>query len=87
MARIVFTIVMTVAFVAFALSNASRVEVSFVFGEPVETRLIFVLLTSFGLGVLGSLFYRMAQEAKQSAEQRKIRARLKTRTYKELEHE
>lgn len=87
MARIVATIFATVAFVAFALSNASRVQVSFVVGEPVETRLIFVLLTSFGLGVFGTIFYRMSQDAMRTAAQRKIRARIKTRAHKEFEHE
>ncbi len=87
-ARIVYTILATIACLAFALSNTQHVEVSFVIGEPVETRLIFVLVISFGLGVLTSSYYRMAQDAKRHLKQRKMRQlRLTKGAPKEFEHE
>lgn len=84
MARIVLTILATVAFVAFALSNTERVEVSFVIGEPIETRLIFLLVTSFACGALSASFYQMIQETKRRAELRKLRLEAKKAVLKEV---
>jgi len=87
MARIVLTILATVTFVAFALSNTQRVAVSFVVGEPIETRLIFLMLVTFALGFLGAFFNRMMQEANRRAQYRKIRVEMKKVVHKQLEHE
>jgi uncharacterized integral membrane protein len=76
MARIVMTIVATAIFVAFSLSNTQHVEVSFVVGRPIEVRLIFLLLITFGSGIVATVFHRLLTDASRRAQHRRIRLQL-----------
>jgi uncharacterized integral membrane protein len=73
MARLFPTILITIALVAFSLSNTHRVQFSFVVGE-IDVRLIFLLLVSFGGGVLTILLHTALADAKHRALTRKMRA-------------
>ena len=72
MLRLILTMLTTVAFVAFALSNTHRVAFSFVLGAT-EVRLIFLLVLSFAAGFLAILFHNALQDAKRRAHKQKIR--------------
>jgi uncharacterized integral membrane protein len=73
MLRLILTMLTTVAFVAFALSNTQRVAFSFVLGET-EVRLIFLLVLSFVVGFLAVLLHTALKDAKRRAEHQKMRA-------------
>lgn len=79
MPRILFAFLATALFVAFSIANTQHVELSFVFGSPVEIRLIFLLLIAFGSGVAASTFRRMLHEARERSQTRRIRLRLERR--------
>jgi uncharacterized integral membrane protein len=72
MTRLGPTIVLTVMFVAFALSNARRVALNFVFGET-EVPLIVLLLASFTGGAVTVFVYSMIRTAERRALAKKVR--------------
>jgi uncharacterized integral membrane protein len=73
MLRLILMVLMTVAFVAFAWSNATPVLFSFVVGE-MEVRLILLLLICFAAGVLTILCNAALKDARHHALTNKIRA-------------
>lgn len=72
MLRVAIIILMTMGFVAFALSNAHSVGLSFVFGET-DVRLIFLLMTSYASGAFVTMMYQMVESASRRARRGKIR--------------
>ena len=75
MIRLFLTVLTTIAFVAFALSNTHRVSLSFVVGET-EVRLIFLLLVSFAAGVLTILLRTALEDARHRALTKKMRTKM-----------
>jgi hypothetical protein len=57
--RLVLAIFGTIALVAFVMVNTHHVKLSFVVGEAVEVRMIFLLLTTFFLGMATTWFTQM----------------------------
>lgn len=80
MGRILGSVVTTALFAAFSLANTQHVELSLVFGAPVEIRLIFLLFIAFGSGVFATIFQRMLHDARRRAQARRIRLRLQKGT-------
>jgi uncharacterized integral membrane protein len=70
--RVVIIVLVTAGFVVFALSNVHRVGLRFVVGET-DVRLIFLLMTSFGIGAFVTMMYQMVESARRRAMKRKIR--------------
>lgn len=52
MARLIFAVSLTVAIVTFAMMNTHQVTLSFIFGQPVKVRLIFLLMSTFLMGMI-----------------------------------
>lgn len=59
MTRLVLTILATILVVAFAMVNTQHVELSFVFGAPVQVRLVFLLASSFVAGMVCVVFLQL----------------------------
>lgn len=57
MFRLAFAVLLTILVVAFAMSNTHPVTLSFVLGPPVKIRLIFLMMSTF---LLGMLFFGLA---------------------------
>jgi uncharacterized integral membrane protein len=85
MTRLFPTILLTILFVSFALSNARRVALNFVFGET-EVPLIVLLLASFTGGALTIFVLSMMKAAERRALERKVRVEM-NRTALQLEAE
>ena len=72
MLRVTVIILATAGFVVFALSNVHRVGLGFVVGQT-DVRLIFLLMTSFGVGAFVTVMYQMVESARRRALREKIR--------------
>ncbi len=59
MIRLVAAIALTVVAVVFVMANTHDVKLSFIFGSPVEVRLIFLLMSTFLLGAVATGFFGM----------------------------
>ena len=57
MVRLFIAVTFTVAVVSFATVNTHQVTLSFVVGSPVKVRLIFLLLSSFLVGMVSCGFW------------------------------
>jgi hypothetical protein len=55
MRRLIVLVVLTAVVVAFGMANGHHVPVSFVIGQPVPVRQIFLLLSAAALGSIGTL--------------------------------
>ena len=86
MTRLFPMIMLTVLFVAFALSNAQRVALNFVFGQS-EVPLIVLLLASFAGGGLTIFVLSMVKAAERRALERKVRNEANRTALRELEAE
>jgi uncharacterized integral membrane protein len=73
MVRLFLTVLTTVVFVAFALSNTNPVPFSFVVGET-QVRLILLLLVAFAGGVLTILVNTALKDARDRALTNTMRA-------------
>lgn len=74
MVRLLIAILVTVGAVVFIMANTHDVELDVVFGTPVRIRLIFLLLSTFILGVVVSSLFGMI-----------AKLRLKRRIFREME--
>lgn len=61
MAQLIIAILMTIVVVVFSISNSHHVELSFVVGKPVEVRLVFLLMSTFFIGMVAPIFYQLFQ--------------------------
>ncbi len=86
MTRLAPMMMMTVLFVAFALSNAQRVALNYVFGQA-EVPLIVLLLASFTGGGMTIFVLSMAKAAERRALERKVRTEANRKALRELEAE
>jgi len=73
MFRLVSAVIITVLLVAFTMANTQHIELSFVFGKPVEIRLIFLLASTFVLGAATNALWMMARQIKKRKETRLAR--------------
>jgi uncharacterized integral membrane protein len=58
MKRLIFFILATVIVTTFAVSNSHHVEMSLIFGAPVQMRMIFLLAGVFTAGVISTLGFQ-----------------------------
>jgi uncharacterized integral membrane protein len=86
MARLLPIILMTVVVVAFGLSNARRVALSFVIGET-ELPLIFLISTAFAAGASVVFLHSFLRSAERKALKRKLRVEMRRRRLDEVEVE
>ena len=86
MVQLILAVVSTVAFVVFCMANTHHVELSYVFGEPLKIRLIFLLTIAFLCGSLGTVFYQLTARVirRASDRERRLRLRLAAETRREL---
>lgn len=71
MVRLIIAMVGTVALVTFAMMNTQDVQLSLLFGEPVQIRLISLLSVTFLAGLASSAFYQMLGRANRRARRRR----------------
>ena len=60
MLQLIVAVVLTVAVVLFGMANSHHVELSYVWGEPIRIRMIFLLAIAFLAGAVTSYLYQMA---------------------------
>ena len=86
MARLLPIILLTVAVVAFGLSNARRVALNFVVGET-EIPLIFLISTAFAAGAIVVFLHSFMRAAERKALKKKLRVEMRRRRFEEVEVE
>ena len=59
MLRLLLAVAVTVAVVIFVMMNMHHVTLSFIVGPPVKIRLIFLLLSTYVVGILTAAFATM----------------------------
>lgn len=60
MLQLIVAVVLTVAVVLFGMANSHHVELSYVMGEPIRIRMIFLLAIAFLTGAVTTYLYQMA---------------------------
>jgi uncharacterized integral membrane protein len=70
MVRLLFAILATIGLVVFVMVNTHHVSLSFIVGPPIQIRMIFLLVCTFTVGALTTLFLMMG-----------LRLRAKRRTH------
>lgn len=75
MGRLILLVAVTVIVVVFAMSNTQDVQLSLVFGQPVQIRLIVLLVATYASGIVTSFFYHTITHVNRRAQQRRLRAR------------
>ena len=73
MIKLIFAVLFTIVLVAFSMANAHHIELSVIFGKPIEIRLIFLLATSYTLGAVSSTIFTMVRQLKRKQETRMVR--------------
>ncbi len=73
MTRLIVAIAATVLIVGFAVANTHHVDLSLVFGAPVQVRLIFLLASTFSLGALTGILVRLIAEVRKERRARMAR--------------
>jgi uncharacterized integral membrane protein len=87
MVQLILATVLTIVVVAFSMSNAHHVQLSYAFGRPIEVRLIFLLLCTYLAGAATAYFYHMIRRVQRDAQRRKQRLVAKRRQLMEAEAE
>ncbi len=59
MVKLVLAVLLTIVIVVFSISNSHHVDLSFALGDPIQVRLIFLLLSALILGMAIPVFYRL----------------------------
>lgn len=59
MLKLVLLALITILIVAFSLANSHHVFLSVVVGAPLQIRLVFLLLSTYFLGIATPIFYRL----------------------------
>ncbi len=77
MAQLILAVILTVTLVAFSMANTHQVELSCVFGAPLQVRLIVLLAVAYGTGVVTAWFQQMARNAARQARKRREQALLR----------
>jgi len=80
--RLTLAVILTVLFVGFSLANAHHVEMSLVFGKPIEIRLIFLLGSTFALGAMSALIWTLVRNVK-----RRRRAEMKQQVQQQIQQQ
>jgi len=74
MSRLIVLIVLTAAVVAFGMANGHRVPVSFIVGEPVQVRQIFLLASAAVAGAVGTLVAQQLARVSRRRQRELLRA-------------
>ena len=59
MIRLGLAVMATIVIVVFAVSNSHHVDLRIAIGEPVQIRLIFLIMSAFVAGMVVPVFYRL----------------------------
>ena len=59
MVRLALAVLLTIVIVVFSISNSHHVDLSLALGDPIQVRLIFLLLSAFIIGMAVPVFYRL----------------------------
>ena len=77
MRRLILLVGLTAVVVAFGMANGHRVPVSFVIGEPVQVRQIFLLAAAAAVGVVGTVLAQQLARITRRREREELRAALR----------
>jgi uncharacterized integral membrane protein len=72
MLQLVLAVAVTITIVLFGLANSHDVELSYIIGEPIRIRMIFLLFCVFFAGWITAYFYQMIVQV--NRRRRRIRA-------------
>jgi len=59
MVRLALAVLITVVIVVFSISNSHHVDLSCCVGKPIQIRLVFLLMSTFFIGMAVPIFYRL----------------------------
>jgi uncharacterized integral membrane protein len=72
MLQLLIAVVATIAIILFAMANNHHVELSYVIGEPIRIRMIFLLACVFVAGWATAYFYQLVSQM--TRRRRRVRA-------------
>lgn len=73
MIRLILAVIFTVVLVAFSMANAHHIELSVVFGKPIEIRLIFLLGSTYVLGTATGMLWSLARSLRKKKSTRMVK--------------
>ncbi|MHC4176050.1 MAG: hypothetical protein ACYSWU_01000 [Planctomycetota bacterium] len=59
MVKLALAVLLTIVIVVFSISNSHHVDLSLALGDPIQIRLVFLLLSAFIVGMAVPIFYRL----------------------------
>jgi uncharacterized integral membrane protein len=62
MSRLLLAAAATITLVLFAMANSHHVELSYIVGEPIRIRLIFLVACAYAAGMATSYFYQLVAQ-------------------------
>lgn len=75
MFKFILVVLLTVVIVTFSIANSHHVPMSLIFGAPIRIRLVFLLLSTFFIGMAVPIFHRLIKGVKDNKEIKRERKR------------